>query len=214
MSHSTSVINVLYGFFGHKKDKLIWTGTLEDLKAFVLTEIDEETAKTTTWRSPSGGKWCFGSQDLKVTWYTKRQTVCFEGNKADDLCKRINEALLQSTVANKAGDGDLSKSLECFITELADIEGDVSSDEAVGLYTSVLQVSNISCCNNNDIHITSDKSTSEMKSTAIISAAENSKSCCTCCLKNREDIDTLNAEIAALKNKDVFLERNRWQIQI
>ena len=207
MSHSTSVINVLYGFFGHKKDKLIWTGTLEDLKAFVLTEIDEETAKTTTWRSPSGGKWCFGSQDLKVTWYTKSQTICFEGNKADDLCKRINEALLQSTVANKAGDGDLSKSLECFITELADIEGDVSSDEAAGLYTSVLQVSNISCCNNSDIHVTSDKSTSEMKSTAIISAAENSKPCCTCCLKNREDIDKLNAEIAALKNKDVFLER-------
>ena len=206
MSHSTSVINVLYGFFGHKKDKLIWTGTLEDLKAFVLTEVDEETAKTTTWRSPSGGKWCFDSQDLKVTWYTKSQTICFEGNKADDLCKRINEALLQSTVANKAGDGDLSKSLECFITELADIEGDVSSDEAAGLYTSVLQVSNISCCNN-DIHITSDKSTSEMKSTAIISAAENSKPCCTCCLKNREDIDKLNAEIAALKNKDVFLER-------
>ena len=46
-----------------------------------------------------------------------------------------------------------------------------------------------------------------MKSTAIISAAENSKSCCTCCLKNREDIDKLNVEIAALKNKDVFLER-------
>ena len=46
-----------------------------------------------------------------------------------------------------------------------------------------------------------------MKSTAIVSAAENSKPCCTCCLNNREDIDKLNAEIAALKNKDVFLER-------
>ena len=121
--------------------------------------IDEETAKSTTWGSPSGGKWCFDSQDVKVTWYTKSQTICFEGKKADDLCKQINDALLQSTVTNKTGDGNLSKSLECFITELADTERDVSSHEVVGLYSLVLQVSNISCCNNNDNHITVDQST-------------------------------------------------------
>ena len=60
--NSSVVLNVLYGYFEVKKDKLKWTGSLEDLKAFVLTVIDEETAETTTWRSPSGGKWVFESK--------------------------------------------------------------------------------------------------------------------------------------------------------
>ena len=47
--NSSVVLNVLYGYFDVKKDKLKWTGSLEDLKAFVLTVIDEETAETTTW---------------------------------------------------------------------------------------------------------------------------------------------------------------------
>ena len=51
---SLTVVNVLYGYFNTKKNKLKWTGSLEDLKAFVLTEIDEETADNTTWRSTGG----------------------------------------------------------------------------------------------------------------------------------------------------------------
>ena len=60
----STVTNILYSYFNIKKGKLIWTGLLETLKAFVLTEVDEETAETTTWRSPSGGKWLFDSKLL------------------------------------------------------------------------------------------------------------------------------------------------------
>ena len=51
--NSFVAMNVLYGYFDFdvKKDKLKWSGSFEDLKAFVLTVIDEETAETTTWRS-------------------------------------------------------------------------------------------------------------------------------------------------------------------
>ena len=48
----STISNVLYGYFNNKRNKLIWTGSLEDLKALVLTEIDEDTAQSTTWRSP------------------------------------------------------------------------------------------------------------------------------------------------------------------
>ena len=54
--NSSVALNVLYVYFDFdvKKDKFKWSGSFEDLKAFVLTVIDEETAETTTWRSPSG----------------------------------------------------------------------------------------------------------------------------------------------------------------
>ena len=52
----STISNVLYGHFNTKRNKLIWTGSLEDLKALVLTEIDEDTAQSTTWRSASGGE--------------------------------------------------------------------------------------------------------------------------------------------------------------
>lgn len=106
------------------------------------------------------------------------------------MCKRINDALLQSTVTDKAGGFDLGKSLECFITELTDTERDVGCHEAVCLFTSVVQVSNISCYTNNDNHIAADQSTSETKSTA--------KPCCICCVKITENIDKLSVEIVAL----------------
>ena len=47
MNSKTSINNVLYDYFCSKKNKIKWTGTLEDLKAFVLTEINEETGKRT-----------------------------------------------------------------------------------------------------------------------------------------------------------------------
>ena len=84
--NSSVVLNVLYGYFDVKKDKLKWTGSLEDLKAFVLTVIDEETAETTTWRSPSGGKWVFESK-LAIGGYlaTKSENIYFEGEKSTAL---------------------------------------------------------------------------------------------------------------------------------
>ena len=54
------------GCFDIKKNKLQWKGTLEELKAFVLTEVDDETAAKTAWHSPGGGKWKFESNPLAV----------------------------------------------------------------------------------------------------------------------------------------------------
>ena len=75
-----------------------WSGSLEDLKAFVLTIIDEETAESSTWRSPNGGKWCFDSEHLKVTWYTIRRAKQYflKGPKLK-ICqaKRIHGILVQ-----------------------------------------------------------------------------------------------------------------------
>ena len=110
--NSSSVINTLLGFFGQNKDKLTWSGTLEDLKAFVLTIIDEQTAQNSIWHSPSGGKWCFDSEQLKVTWYSKSGTICFDGTKAKDLCDKIHSVLLEFDCQKKDQSSNLKKSLE------------------------------------------------------------------------------------------------------
>ena len=52
-----SVKNILYCNFCLTKNKLKCLGALEDLKAFVLTEIDEDTAENINWQSPSSGTW-------------------------------------------------------------------------------------------------------------------------------------------------------------
>ena len=107
--NSSVVLNVLYGYFDVKKDKLKWTGSLEDLKAFVLTVIDEETAETTTWRSPSGGKWVFESKPLVVTWQTKSENIYFEGEKSTALEEQVKahiESKLESGNAEQMSDSE------------------------------------------------------------------------------------------------------------
>ena len=47
LNSQISINTVLYDYFCSKKNKIKWTGTLEDLKAFVLTEINKETAERT-----------------------------------------------------------------------------------------------------------------------------------------------------------------------
>ena len=94
------VMNVLYGYFDVKKNKLKWTGSLEDLKAFVLTLIDEETAEATTWRSPSGGKWIFESKPLVVTWQMKSENIYFEGEKSVALEEQIKTFMERSKLAS------------------------------------------------------------------------------------------------------------------
>jgi hypothetical protein len=62
-----------------QNSELKWTGSLCDFKVFVLTEIDKETAKNATWRSPSGGTWtskaiCYRYLGIrKVRIYTLRE---------------------------------------------------------------------------------------------------------------------------------------------
>ena len=85
--NSITVTNVLY--FSLKKNKLQWTGTLEDLKAFVLTEINENIAENTPWRSPSGGTWLFYSRPLSVTWHSKSGNIYFKGENGEDLTERV-----------------------------------------------------------------------------------------------------------------------------
>ena len=82
---SSKVLDVLYDFFDTKDDKLKWKGSLEDLKAFILTEIDEETADSTSWRSPGGGKWCFESKELAVTWQKKSMNIQFGGERGKEV---------------------------------------------------------------------------------------------------------------------------------
>lgn len=87
--NSANAMNILYSYFNIKKNKLTWTGSFETLKALELTEIDEETAEATIWRSPSGGKWLFDSNLLSVTWLVKSQNIYFDGEKGSDLMTRI-----------------------------------------------------------------------------------------------------------------------------
>ena len=83
-------ITVLYNYFSLKKNKLQWTGTLEDLKAFMLTEINENIAESTSWRSPSGGTWQFDSKPLSVTWHSKSGNIYFKGENGEDLTERVH----------------------------------------------------------------------------------------------------------------------------
>ena len=94
MNSQASINNVLYDYFYSKKNKIKWTGTLEDLKAFVLTEINEETAERTNSRAPNGGTWVFYSELLSVTWYSKSKNIVFDGEKGKDLTERITLLLI------------------------------------------------------------------------------------------------------------------------
>ncbi|CAB4021832.1 Tetratricopeptide repeat 28, partial [Paramuricea clavata] len=97
---SLNAVNSLYSYFCYKKNKLKWAGSLEDLKAVVLTVVDEQTAETTTWRSPSGGTWKFDSNALCVTWQTKSQNIYFEGENGKEVTKRIISHLNQGVHAS------------------------------------------------------------------------------------------------------------------
>ena len=88
--------------------------------------------------SPSGGKWFFDSDQLKVTWYTKSEAILFEGTKAKDLSKRIHGILVESVDPKKAKNSDLNKSLECFMAEASTEVDNISPDETTGQCTSLL----------------------------------------------------------------------------
>ena len=120
---SSTIANVLQGHFNIKRNKIIWTGSLEDLKALVLTEVDEDTAQNTTWRSPGGGKWSFESKMLSITWHSKSEYIYFGGEKGNSLLKRVQSFLEQGEDASSNGDAaesQLRKSLENILTEDSD----------------------------------------------------------------------------------------------
>ena len=119
----STISNVLYGHFNTKRNKLIWTGSLEDLKALVLTEIDEDTAQSTTWRSPSGGKWSFESKMLSITWHSKSKYIYFGREKGNDLLERIQSFLKQNEKVSDNGgidESQLQKALESLLSDDSD----------------------------------------------------------------------------------------------
>ena len=119
----STISNVLYGHFNTKRNKLIWTGSLKDLKALVLTEIDEDTAQSTTWRSPSGGKWSFESKVLSITWHSKSKYIYFGGEKGNDLLERIQSFLKQNEKVSDNGgidESQLQKALESLLSDDSD----------------------------------------------------------------------------------------------
>lgn len=146
---SDQISNALYNFFGLKKNKLIWQGELEDLKALVLTQVDEKTAECTSWRKPRGGTWCFDSDELRVTWYTKRKTINFDGEKAEELCDRINGRLQEAEQSGNVQDIGLNQSIQNFMAEAINSCSDDTSKSS----TLLLEVCNILCQNNTKAEI-------------------------------------------------------------
>ena len=112
--NSSTVTNILYSYFDIKKGKLIWTGSLETLKAFVLTEVDEATAERTTWRSPSGG-----------------QNIHFDGERGSDLTERIHSFLEQKAENASPAELDLERSIESLLADDCDDVNDDSSEESL-----------------------------------------------------------------------------------
>ena len=87
--NSSTTLNAWYDNFYLNKSKLKWKGTLEDVKAFVLAEIDANTAENVNWKSPSGGKWTFDSEALSVTWHKASENIYLKGEKSNHLMKQI-----------------------------------------------------------------------------------------------------------------------------
>ena len=99
--NTSSASDIFDGCFDIRKNKLQWKGTLEELKAFVVTEVDDETAAKTTWHSPGGGKWKFESNSLAVTWLTKSQNIYFSGDNSTNLIERVHEFLKRRECASE-----------------------------------------------------------------------------------------------------------------
>ena len=107
--NSSTTLNTLYDNFCLKKNRLEWTGTLDDLKAFVLKVIDENTAESTSWRSTRGGTWNFESEVLSVTWHK----ILLTANPVEIKLERSIENVLADDV-NMMGD-TISKELSCCV---------------------------------------------------------------------------------------------------
>ena len=94
------------------------------MKALVLTEVDEDTAQSTTWRSPSGGKWSFESKVLTITWHSRNEYVYFRGEKGNELFERVQSLFEQGDnafIVNGTNDeSQLRKSLESLQTDDSD----------------------------------------------------------------------------------------------
>ena len=111
----TTTLSIWYDYFCLKRNKLKWSSTLADLKAFLHDDINEETAANSSWRSPSGGTWVFENDQLKVTWHSKSENISFEGASGKDLAERITSLLTRvddERVKANPVEAELVKSIE------------------------------------------------------------------------------------------------------
>ena len=144
----TNSLSTWSDYFCLKKNKLKWTSTLADLKAFLL---DEEKAANSSWRSPSGGTWVFESDQLKVTWHSKSENISFEGASGKDLAERIISLLTRADderVKANPVEAELVKSIEINEAEpVKSIEINESGDKNkndLGVNNSMNEVTMIS----------------------------------------------------------------------
>ena len=85
MSENSSSYSFYY-LFDVNNNKLIWQGSLSQLKTSVGTQVNQASASKATWRSSSGGTRCFkGDNDLSVTWHSKSKTITFDRKAADEI---------------------------------------------------------------------------------------------------------------------------------
>ena len=91
------------------------------------TIIDEKTAESTVWRSPSGGKWCFTCEDLEITWHSKSGAIVFDGVRAGNLVKQIKDILLKLNDVEKTINSDLNLDANTDRGSSRIIENEVSS---------------------------------------------------------------------------------------
>jgi hypothetical protein len=92
----TTTLSIWSDYFCLKRNKLKWSSTLADLKAFLHDEIDEQAAANSSQRSPSGGTWVFEIDQLKITWHSKSENISFEGASGKDLAERITSLLTRA----------------------------------------------------------------------------------------------------------------------
>ena len=76
-------------FFGLKRDKLRWEGSLNDLKKLVNIDLEE----TGHWRSPGRGMWSFTSEQLSITWYKNSKNINLFGVRGPTIYELISQYL-------------------------------------------------------------------------------------------------------------------------
>ena len=194
----TNSLSTWSDYFCLKKNKLKWTSTLADLKAFLL---DEEKATNSSWRSPSGGTWVFESDQLKITWHSKSENISFEGASGKDLAERIISLLTRADderVKANPVEAELVKSIEINEAEpVKSIEINESGDKNkndLGVNNSMNEVIMTSTVVGLPL---SNKGWNEEISTnheEVITQAENTRSK-TCVQSVPQDLHTANTSL-------------------
>ena len=185
----TTSLSTRSEYFCLKKNKLKWTSTLADLKAFLL---DEEKAANSSWRSPSGGTWVFESDQLKVTWHSKSENISFEGASGKDLAERIISLLARADKRVKANPVEAELSL------VKSIEINESGDKNdLGVNNSMNEVIMTSTVVDLDLPLSNDGLNDEIiiNHEEAITQAENTRSK-SCVQSVPQDLHTANTSLS------------------